>query len=122
MKWKCWECKCCKDEKDSSALEVLTSWVGQECGGGGYSGSNSGAGATGKHRPEGTPRRAYTEPRLSGRLPGAEGMPAGRELALPGQSRCQGERSACVNAVVREKAWLPGVAQRLSVAWPRAKV
>lgn len=114
MSWKWrWECKSCKEEKDSSALEVLTS-----CGRGEWQEKRQQQqgnwGPERGHRPEGTHRRGYTETRLSGRLPGGEGMHTSRKLELPGQSLCQGERSVCVKAGVREEAWFPGVAQR----WP----
>ena len=66
-------------------------------------------------RREGTHRTADPEPRVLGRLPGAEGVQTGRESELPRQNPCQGARSACSKAGVREEAWLAGVAQGILV-------
>ena len=66
-------------------------------------------------RQEGTHRTADPEPIVLGRLLGAEVMQTGRESELPRQNPCQGARSACSKAGVREEAWLAGVAQGVLV-------
>ena len=61
----------------------------------------------------GTGGRAHTgqwtlEARVSGRLPGAEGVQTGRESELSRQNLCQGARSVCSKAAVRDEVWLRG--------------
>lgn len=62
----------------------------------------------GGNRWEGTHRTVDPEPRVSGRLPGAEGVQTGREPELSRQNLCQGARSVCSKAGVRDEAWLRG--------------